>query len=304
MHSASQKTRRQETALTASADAQTPGGHPFDAAVSLVLSSTSDESQPALSWQGQAHPGYQNMVGPFGGITAAQAIQGVLLHPARIGEPVTLTVNFAAALDPAIPFRLDATPVRTNRSTQHWTLRMVQVDGAGAEQVVLTGTAVTAIRRNTWSAVDAVMPQVPSPQTLPRVPVVNRMEWLRRYDFRLCAGSLPLQWDGAEADSLTQLWLRDDPPRPLDFASLTACADAFFPRVWRRRALMTPIGTVSMTVYFHSSDAELSATGMGYLLGQARAQSFFNGYFDQSAQLWNEAGHLLATTHQIVYFKE
>jgi len=46
------------------------------------------------------------------------------------------------------------------------------------------------------------------------------------------------------------------------------------------------------------------ATGNGYLLGQARAQSFFNGFFDQSAELWNEAGHLLATTHQIVYFKE
>jgi hypothetical protein len=42
----------------------------------------------------------------------------------------------------------------------------------------------------------------------------------------------------------------------------------------------------------------------GYLLGQARAQSFFNGFFDQSAELWNEAGHLLATTHQVVYFKE
>ncbi|NTV86164.1 MAG: thioesterase family protein, partial [Burkholderiaceae bacterium] len=40
------------------------------------------------------------------------------------------------------------------------------------------------------------------------------------------------------------------------------------------------------------------------LLGQARAQSFFNGFFDQSAELWNEAGVLLATTHQIVYFKE
>ena len=59
-----------------------------------------------------------------------------------------------------------------------------------------------------------------------------------------------------------------------------------------------------MTVYFHVAQAELSATGQGYVLGQARSQSFFNGFFDQSAQLWNQAGHLLATTHQIVYFKE
>ena len=271
--------------------------HPFDEAMALRPIGPGH-------WQGTAHPGYQNMVGPFGGITAAQAMWAVCQHPDRLGEPVTLTVNFAAAIDPLRPFDLMVAPARTNRSTQHWTLQMTQSDPDGGVAVVLTGTAVTAIRRTTWSAVDAVMPAVPAPQTLPRVPVINRMEWLRRYDFRLCAGSLPAHWDGAEADSLTQLWLRDDPPRPLDFCSLTACADAFFPRVWRRRALMTPIGTVSMTVYVHASAGELQATGAGYLLGQARAQSFFNGYFDQSAELWNEAGHLLATTHQMVYFKE
>jgi acyl-CoA thioesterase len=97
--------------------------------------------------------------------------------------------------------------------------------------------------------------------------------------------------------------MRDDPPRRLDFASLAGLADVFFPRVWRRRAVMTPIGTVSMTVYFHAGASELAACGDGFVLGQARAQSFFNGFFDQSAELWSESGQLLATTHQIVYYK-
>ncbi len=283
--------------------------HPFDQAMAMKplpepVAGSDAPLAASRSWQGRAHPGYQNMVGPFGGVTAAQALQSVLRHPDRLGEPVALTVNFASALNAETPFRIEATPVRTNRSTQHWTLCMWQVDAHGVEQALLTGSAVTAVRRQTWSAVDAVMPRVPAPQTVPRAVVMGRIEWLKRYDFRLCVGSLPLQWDGAEADSLTQLWLRDDPPRPLDYCSLAACADAFFPRVWRRRNLMTPIGTVSLTVYFHASITELADTGTGYLLGQARAQSFFNGFFDQSAELWNEAGHLLATTHQIVYFKE
>ena len=42
----------------------------------------------------------------------------------------------------------------------------------------------------------------------------------------------------------------------------------------------------------------------GYLLGRARGQQFRNGYFDQTAQLWSEAGALLATSNQIVYYKE
>lgn len=280
--------------------------HPFDVAVdlqplSMGLSSSGSE---VGHWRGQAHPGYQNMVGPFGGMTAAQALQAVCQHPHRLGEPVALTVNFVAAVDAARPFALEAVPVRTNRSTQHWTLCMTQTSPDGRVEVVLTGTALTALRRTTWSAVDAAMPAVPSPLAVERLRIANQMEWLHRYEFRLCAGNLPIQWDGSEADSLSRLWMRDDPPRPLDFLSLTALADAFFPRVWRRRARLTPAGTVSMTVYFHADTAVLEAAGTEYVLGQAQAQSFFNGYFDQHAALWSQSGHLLATTHQMVYFKE
>ena len=149
------------------------------------------------------------------------------------------------------------------------------------------------------------MPAAPAVDAMPRLPSNRRVAWFNRYDMRVFEGPLPREWNGAETPgSETGLWVRDEPPRALDFASLTALADVFYPRVWRRRALRTPAGTVSMTVYYHAGGAELAATGAGYLLAQARSQAFFNGFFDQSAELWNEAGHLLATTHQIVYFKE
>jgi acyl-CoA thioesterase len=121
---------------------------------------------------------------------------------------------------------------------------------------------------------------------------------------RLITGAVPQVWDGGGDSSLSQLWLRDDGPRVLDFCSLTSMCDVFFPRVWLRRAAQVPAGTVSITVYFHAGGAELAATGPGYLLAQARAQEFRNGFFDQTAQLWNEAGVMLATSHQVVYFKE
>lgn len=280
--------------------------HPFDKAIALEpLAATAHEHgrEAVRHWQGHTHPDYMNMVGPFGGLTAAQALNAVLQHPELLGEPISFTANFAAALSEG-SFRADAKPVRTNRSTQHWLVTLSQTDAEGVDSVVLTASVVTAKRRQTWSAVDAVMPEVPQPASVSRASFENRMAWLHRYDMRPCAGHVPTEWNGAEADSMTQLWMRDEPPRPLDFCSLTAMADVFYPRIWRRRALMTPIGTVSMTVYFHASAAELQATATDYLLGQARAQSFFNGFFDQSAELWNESGHLLATTHQIVYFKE
>ena len=272
--------------------------HPLDEALQLVPSPTT-----AGQYEGTTHPGYWNMVGPFGGITAATLLQAILQHPDRLGDPLSLTVNYAGALT-AGPFTVQATPVRTNRSTQHWTLSILQAGPDGAQVVTTTATAVTAVRRETWSVGDVPMPQVSAPAARPAIPPGFGVEWLSRYEMRPISGAIPRQWDGSGDHSLTQLWMRDAPPRPLDFAALAALADVFFPRVWLRRARQVPAGTVSITVYFHASAAQLQATGTGYLLGQARGQEFRNGFFDQSAQLWNEAGTLLCTSHQIVYYKE
>lgn len=266
--------------------------HPFDAAIAL-------RPEGEGAWQGQTSPAYANMIGPFGGITAAQALNAVLQHHGRLGEPVAYTVNFAAPVADG-PFLALARPARTNRSTQHWIVELRQ-----GEHTVATATAVTAIRRDTWGATEVAMPDVPPPSEVPRPLARGKVEWINRYEMRFVEGAYPPAWDGTHSeDSRTRLWMRDDPPRPLDFASLTALADVFFPRIWRRRATRTPIGTVSMTIYFHAGGAQLKRTGTGHLLGQAHAHGFRDGYFDQTAQLWNEAGDLLATTHQIVYYKE
>ena len=81
-------------------------------------------------------------------------------------------------------------------------------------------------------------------------------------------------------------------------------SDVFFPRLWLRRATLTPVGTVSMTVYFHADAAQLAATGTGWLFAQAQGQVFRGGYLDQAGQLWNADGELLVTTHQLMYYKE
>ncbi|MCG2591211.1 thioesterase family protein [Ramlibacter sp. XY19] len=265
--------------------------HVFDEAIALAPHGEG-------LWQGRTSPAYANMIGPYGGITAAQVLNGVLQHPQLLGEPVALTVNFAAALADGT-FIVRPRPARTNRSTQHWIVEVLQED-----QVVITATVVTAARRATWGEHEATMPEVPSPAETPRTQR-RGVEWLHRYDMRFLTGGIPREWNGQDVgESLSRLWVRDEPPRPLDFPALAALADVFFPRLWLRRAKLTPLGTVSMTVYFHAGGAQLQATGTGHLLLQARGQGFGGGYFDHAGQLWNEAGELLATTHQVVYYKE
>ena len=264
---------------------------PFDQAIALVPDGPG-------RYRGQTHPGYANMVGPFGGITAATALNAVLQHPALLGEPVSLTVNFCAALADGA-FDVIAEPSRTNRSTQHWA---VSIEQAG--QTVLTATAITAVRRSTWGVQDERMPAALSPAAMGRSSVAAPTAWFQRYDMRVAEGPLPRVWDGSGDASRTTLWVRDEPPRALDFAGLTALCDVFYPRVYLRRATRVPAGTVSMTVYFHAGSAELAAVGTGWLLGQAQSSAMRNGFFDQRAHLWSQAGALLATTHQVVYYKE
>lgn len=270
--------------------------HPLD--VALRMTPQHDGSVSA-----QAPLAYWNMVGPYGGITVAQMLQAVLQHPALLGEPVSITVNFAGPVAEG-ELRLEAVPVRTNRSTQHWSVQMGQRNADGAWEVCTTATVITALRRNTFSTDDVAMPAMPEPLSCERLNTSGAMEWLQRYDMRAVQGEIPRVWDDSEQESLTQLWVRDDPPRPLDFAALAALCDVFFPRIWLRRARRVPAGTVSITVYFHADSAKLAEQGDHHVIAQANGQAFRNGYFDHSAQLWGRDGELLATSHQIVYYKE
>jgi len=268
--------------------------HPFDQALRLVHSDLR-----AGQFTGQTSPAYWNMVGPFGGATAAIVLQSVLQHPDLLGTPVALTVNFAAAIE-AGEFEVLAQPVRTNRSTQHWTVQIAQ---GGA--INTTATVFTAVRRETWGASDMPMPEVPRPGDVQRLSIGPQgVAWLSQYEMRPVSGSIPAVWDGSGSHSESRVWLRDAQARALDFASLAAMSDMFYPRVWLRRATVVPAGTVSITTYFHADAHQMAAVGTGYLLGRAVGQRFNNGYFDQHAHLWSEDGHLLASSNQIVYFKE
>lgn len=265
--------------------------HDFDAAIQL-------SPRGEHRFAGATHPAYANMVGPYGGITAAALLNAALQHPQRLGDPISLTVNFAGALADG-GFEIEARPLRTNRSTQHWLLLLTQGDAVAA-----SGTAVFASRRSTWSAPEAAMPAgLPAAAELPRAPTDGRPRWTQRYDMRM-ASDEGLTLDGrARPHSHSQLWVRDEPPRPLDFAALAALCDCFFPRIFIRRGQLAPIGTVSLTSYFHADAALLAAQGERHLLGSARALNFRDGYFDQSAEVWSDDGVLLASTHQMVYYK-
>ena len=97
--------------------------HAFDEAIRL---------EPAGDGRFKGHTSkkYWNFVGPFGGITAATALNGILLRADRQGDPLALTVNYMAPIKEGA-FVVDTKLMRSNRSTQHWSVQVGQEDDAG-----------------------------------------------------------------------------------------------------------------------------------------------------------------------------
>lgn len=285
--------------------------HPLDQALVLRPGET------AGHWEGSTHPFYRNMVGPYGGVTAAQMLQAVMLDTRRIGDPMSLTLHYAAPVAEG-DIRIEASLRRSNRSTQHWAIDMLQGESE-APQVVMTGMLITAIRRKTWSLQETAMPQVPPPESIERFYRPQAPDWVNSFDMRYVEGGMQIRGKAQDEAALecaieglglpdvnsskSLLWLRDEPLRTLDFPGLASLCDIFFPRIFVRRPIWVPAGTVSMSIYFHCSQTELDDVGTAYLLGQADSHRFHRGFFDQQALVWSRQGDLLASTQQMVYYK-
>lgn len=263
--------------------------HPFDEAIRL-------EHLGDGRFRGSTHPEYWNQVGPFGGITAAVMLNSVLQRPERLGDPLSLTVNYAGPVREG-DFVVETRLLRSNRTTQHWAMELVQ----GPErEIAISAILVCALRRDTFSLTEAGAPPAPPAEHCHRVRGRTDLPWLAHYDMRYVRGR-PMQ---ENEDSVTHLWVGELPVRPLDFPSLAAICDVFFPRLYLRRPKFVPIGTVSLNIYFHRGAEALARHGARHVLASAHGRVVSAGFFDQEGQIWSNEHELLATTHQIVWFKE
>ena len=265
--------------------------HSFDNAIHL------EEVDTHLR-RGRTQAEWANMVGPFGGITAAALLHAFESHADHIGDPLALTVNFAAVIIDG-DFDISLHAQRTNRTNQHWVAELSQ-NG----EIKTTASAVFGIRRDSWGDTETHPPAVPAPED----PTLRRpgalVTWEQLYDRRIVEGANPAGENcQPSSSSTTTLWVRDRAQRPIDYPALAALCDIFYPRVFLRRGRFVPSGTVSMTTYFHAGRQQLDGLGADFVLASAHANRFSKGYFDQSGRVWTRAGDLLATTHQIVYFK-
>ena len=267
--------------------------HPFDTATHI--------ERNGERLRGATSDAYWAFIGPFGGITTATLLRAAFEHKERLGDPLAITVNFCAPVTRG-NFDIDLTLARANRSTQHWSMVLSQQETG----VAATATAIFAARRPGFSHQPAEPPTATAYEELTALDTRKYTPWVHRYEFRFAEGApiysrTPLP---EPASAVSKFWLRDEPARPVDFLSLAAMGDAFFARIFHVRGAIVPFGTVSLTTYFHVDGADLARLGNGPILAVADASVFNKSFGDQKGELWSRDGQLLATCHQIAYFRD
>lgn len=268
--------------------------HPFDEGTKLDLSEDD-------VWHGRPSDPYKNMVGPFGGFVSAVFMRAVIEDLRVTGMPVALTVNFCGGLGDA-PFAIKTTLQRGGKYTQHWSLELSQEEGG----VRATASIVMGARGSSFSHQIAKAPTTADWQSIEPLPAVPLFNWINSYEFRFATGNP--SFTGQEFDPLkdgrTEVWVRDNPSRPLDYLSLTALADTFFLRLLHVRGTFPPMGTVTLTTYFHATPDELEAQGDQPLLAVADCNRLHNQFNDQPICLYGSKGNVLVSGTQVAWYKQ
>jgi acyl-CoA thioesterase len=127
---------------------------------------------------------------------------------------------------------------------------------------------------------------VAPPPGMPSVTFRNQLTMQRRF------GEPPFsRADRAETGG----WLGLLEERPVDALTVLILADAWYPAPWPRLGELAPAPTIEMTVHFR---APLPLPD-SLLLGRFGSRLVRDGFFDESGELWEPDGMLVAQSRQL-----
>lgn len=235
--------------------------------------------------------------GLWGGYAIGLAIRAIESESEAIGEALSLTLTYAAAL-PA-----GALDVRTRRLRQGGSVGVweVEVHQAGSGQVGVHAIVTTARRPATPSFVFATMPEAPDPESVPslEIPGEPRRYGASAFERRAFEGFPPAP--GESSRSLC--WVRSR-NRPMDKALLGMVTDHSPPRAMYAlgRSVMTT--TLCLTAYLHATAEELAEVGQDFILVECEGRVGNAGASDERSSYWSRSGKLLATSEQLAWYRE
>lgn len=245
-------------------------------------------------WLGFADPRYEALTGMHGGWTAAVLLRAVTLAADRLYTPSALTINYIQKVEPGKDVFIRVRCIGGSRSIQHWQAEILE---AAAGPILAHAIVVLTARRETDGHTEPSMPDVPAPETLEDFfpPFPGGKIALKR----LVHGYPPF----ARSDTASVEWVREFTGRRLDHVQLAFLSDLYPPRPFFWGAAPRPYATLSLSVYFYATPAEIEAIGADFILNEAIGTRGGHSISGQQARLWSRDGKLLATTEQLGWFR-
>ena len=248
-------------------------------------------------WTTLAGPEWRNPGGGlWGGYAIGLAIRVLEAEPEATGEALSLTLTYIDRLPAG---ELD---IRTRRLRQGGSIGVWEVElyPAGSDQVGVHAMVTQARRPQTPEFAFAVMPDAPSPESLPHAQPFGdgRHFGASAFERRTLDGFPPQV--GTSSRSLA--WVRSM-RGPLDKALLGMITDNSAPRAMYALGPTINNTTLSLTAYLHGTVEDIAAVGDDFILVECEGRVGAGGASDERSSYWRRDGKLLATSEQLAWYR-
>lgn len=235
--------------------------------------------------------------GLWGGYAIGLCTRVVEAEPEAVGEPLSLTLTYAAAL-PAGDLDIRTRRLRQGGSVGVWE---VSLSPAGSDQVGVHAMVTMARRPKTPDFVFAAMPDAPAPESLPTPPILGAAAHFGSavLERRTMEGFPPTRSES----SRSLAWVRSR-RGPLDKALLGMITDNSAPRAMYALGPTVMTTTLSLTVYLHATVDEIAEVGDDFILVECEGRVGGGGASDERSSYWRRDGKLLATSEQLAWYRE
>ena len=263
-----------------------------DTPVNALEASLAIKRLGAGLWSSVASPAYEAITGLFGGWTAALMLKSVLADPEAQGSPSAMTVNFISRVPPGSALLLRTALLGGGRSLTHW-----RCDVLADDELLATAVIVLANRKKSDFHTERTMPEAPAPASI--TPAILPGAFDTHIDVR------PTLGDNIFNQTTTRSlnWEREKSGRPMDAVQIAFLSDLGAPRIFFVSDGPRISSTITLSVYFLATSAELASCGNDYILSEMIGTRAEAATVASRKDMWSGDGRLLATTEQLCWFR-
>ncbi|MBW3696880.1 thioesterase family protein [Vibrio sp. T187] len=230
----------------------------------------------------------------FGGISAALLYTAMKAKVAANRPLRSLTTNFVGPLLSDTPFSFEVEILREGKNASQLTARLIQ----NGDVAVIQQASFGVDRFSDIEVTNLDQHGLREPEALPLVPFVPSVtpSFIGNMDLAIEEGAMPYT---AQPQSHLNGWMRfKEAPSHISDAHLICLVDAWPPAVLQMMKGPAPASTMMWNLEFIHPHKPVDPTS--WFAYKAITRQAGNGYAHLEADIWNDAGELVAISRQSV----